>query len=78
MTITDIIEKIESITAFGDIPAYSASRRGSKIAVCRNNGAFHTDPAWSGSRGWATFLGYYTKAEAYETFLGFNPEEERT
>lgn len=69
MKIADIIKKIESKIEFGVIPAYSAERRGSKIAVCRNDGEFHTDPEWSGSNGWATFLGYYTRDEAINSFL---------
>ena len=68
MKITDIIEKIESKIEFGNIQTFSAKKHGNRIAVCRNNGEFHTDPELSGG-GWATFLGLYTKADAIREFL---------
>ena len=67
-TITDIIDIIEGIMEFGETPRYACERRGSKIAVCTNNGQFHTDKEWSGQHGFATFVGYFTKTEAIERF----------
>jgi hypothetical protein len=61
----EIVQRIEEIKEFGDVPAYVAEVCNGIVYVCRNNGVFHRGDECD-LAGRAVFIGAFTQEQAIE------------